>query len=224
MRILLVEDEVELARAICTALQRENFLVDVASTLLGAEEAIIENLHDIVILDRGLPDGDGLDLLKLIRSKKLRAAVLVLTARTEVVDKVHSLDVGADDMLAKPFATDELLARIRALARRPSIRTQRILTVGNLDYDLQSQEVSVGSTSLALPRRELLVLSALLERNGRVVRREDLQELVYGYDDDIQSNALDSHVSKLRVKLDHANAGLEIHAIRGLGYLLCVTT
>lgn len=221
MKILLVEDETELAQALSAALRQSRAVVDVVGSLQEAEDATLLTSHDVIVLDRGLPDGDGLTLIPFLRKTDNNAAVLVLTAKTEIVERVRSLDSGADDYLAKPFSVDELLARVRALARRPAARTSLVSTLGNLRFEHQDRQPFVGDEAITLPRRELLVLEALLESHGRTVRRELMLERVYGHDDEIQSNALDTHISRLRSKLDKAGAGIEIHAIRGVGYLIC---
>lgn len=222
MKILLVEDEADLAQALAAALRQNRAVVDVVGSLQEAEDATLVTPHDVIVLDRGLPDGDGLSLIPFLRKTENNAAVLVLTAKTEIVERVRSLDGGADDYLSKPFSMDELLARVRALARRPAAKTSLVTTLGRLSFEHRDRQASVGEEALTLPRRELLVLEALLESQGRTVRRELMLERVYGHDDEIQSNALDTHISRLRSKLDKACAGVEIHAIRGVGYLICV--
>lgn len=224
MRILLVEDEADLAQALASALRQNQAVVDVAGSLREAEEAALSAQHDVIVLDRGLPDGDGLSLVAFLRQNGIAAAVLVLTAMSDVAERVLSLDGGADDYLAKPFSMDELMARVRALARRPAVRAQLVMTLGQLRFDHHMRQAHVGEASITLPRRELLVLEALLEHRGRTVLREAMQERVYGDRDEIQSNALDTHVSRLRSKLDKAGAQVEIHAIRGVGYLICAAT
>ncbi|MBR9763948.1 MAG: response regulator transcription factor [Rhodobacteraceae bacterium] len=218
MRILVVEDEAELGRMLGAALARHDILVDLAPSFAVAEEAL--QLHDYaaVVLDRTLPDGEGLDLLPLIRARPAPCPVIVLSALSSVDQRVEGLDGGADDYLAKPFATDELLARLRALLRRPSLAESEAIELGRLRFQPEHRSVEIEGSALELPRRELLVLEALLRRAGRVVDRRALEDAVYGYDDEIASNSLDAHVSRLRRKL--APAGLEIHTIRGVGYLL----
>ena len=220
MRILLVEDETELARTVRGALERERYVVDAADDLAMAEEAARSHLHDLILLDRTLPDGDGLSLIPLFRSQNAGVPVIVLSARGDLPDRVEGLDEGADDYLAKPFALEELLARIRAVRRRPNELSSEEISVGQLVFDLAFEQVSVAGEQIDLPRRELRVLAALVRRRGRTVLRETLEAAVYGFDDEIQSNTLDSHVSRLRRKLTEAGAEVEIHAVRGVGYLL----
>jgi two-component system OmpR family response regulator len=220
MKILLVEDEAELAAAVRGALQRENYVVDWADRIDIAREAARSGMHDLVLLDRTLPDGDGLSLIAPLRSYNPGVPVIVLSARGELSDRIAGLDEGADDYLAKPFALEELLARIRAIRRRPNALSSEEVRVGRLVFDLDHEEASVDGKRLDLPRREVCVLAALIRRRGRTVLREALEQAVYGFDDEIQSNTLDSHISRLRRKLAEAGAGAEIHAIRGVGYLL----
>ncbi|VTY34736.1 Transcriptional regulatory protein BasR [Xylophilus ampelinus] len=223
MKILVVEDDADLAQALSSALRDQFMVVDVASSLREASELAFAGTYDILVVDRGLPDGDGLSLIEQLRHVHDHTPALVLTAMSDVVERVRSLDYGADDYLAKPFSRDELMARLRALARRPAVRAQQFSSAGDLSLDHEVRQVSVRDEQLILPRRELLVLEALLLSKGRTVHRQRLLERVYGEGEDIHSNSLDSHVSRLRAKLEHARAGVEIHAVRGVGYLLRVT-
>lgn len=220
MRLLLVEDEPQMADALTVALSRYDIIVDHAPTLAIAEDAARDNVHDVIVLDRQLPDGDGLSLIPHLRSIGSNTPVIVLTAQGTVADRVHGLDKGADDYLAKPFAVEELLARVRALLRRPPTMNALVVRIGALEFSLDSREVFVNGKPLELPRRELLVLEALVRRQGRTVLRSALEEAVYNFDDEIQSNALDSHVSRLRRKLVETDAGVTIHSMRGVGYLM----
>ncbi|QBE61892.1 response regulator [Pseudoduganella lutea] len=220
MRILLVKDEIEFADTVRSALEREKFVVDHADRLGVAREACRLATYDLVLLDRTLPDGDGLSLLPALRGALPGLAVIVLSARGGVAERVTGLDEGADDYLVKPFALEELFARIRAVRRRPADLGVEEIGVGALVFDIANDEASVAGVRLVLARRELRVLATLIRRRGRTVLRESLEQSVYGFDDAIQSNTLDSHVSRLRRKLAEANAGVEIHAIKGVGYLL----
>ncbi len=219
MRLLLIEDEIEMARALSVVLVQQHYVVDHMSTVEDAREAIKSRVHDAIILDRHLPDGDGLAFLREMRGAGNTTPVIVLTARNAPTDRVLGLNDGADDYLGKPFLTDELVARLRAIVRRSDHHESRTITEGNIVLDLEHKEARIGDTLINLPRREMLVLEMLMRRSGRTVLRRALEEAVYGYDDEIQSNALDSHVSRLRKKLADSGADVEIHSIRGLGYL-----
>ncbi|MBB4858728.1 DNA-binding response OmpR family regulator [Novosphingobium chloroacetimidivorans] len=220
MRVLLIEDELQLAETLRGALERERFIVDHADRLTIAREAAMQGRFDLVLLDRTLLDGDGLSLLPDLRARNPGLPVIVLSARGDISDRIAGLDEGADDYLIKPFSLDEMFARIRAIRRRPTELAGEEIRAGALVYDLAGDEASIAGHRLDLPRRELRVLAALVKRRGRTVLRETLEQAVYGFDDEVQSNALDSHVSRLRRKLADAGAGVEIHPIRGVGYLL----
>ncbi|HEV7308135.1 response regulator transcription factor [Ensifer sp.] len=224
MRILLLEDEPEMASALKAALARRQVIVDHVSTLADAEAVAELWPYDVVVLDRRVPDGEGLTLIPKLRTLGVEAPVLMLTALGSIDDRVTGLDAGADDYLAKPFAVEELMARLRALARRPVSLKAEQTRVGRLIYDFRHREAAVDDKPLDLLRRERLALEALMRRPGRTVLRSTLEESVYAMDDEIGSNALDSHLSRLRRKLDEVSAGVEIRAIRNLGYLLRATT
>lgn len=220
MRILLVEDDPKMADAIREALTQNKMVVDIAMSVASASTALANKVHDVLLLDRGLPDGDGVVLIPVARRLCPGLPVIVLSARGELSDRVEGLDVGADDYLVKPIAIEELLARIRAIFRRPASVKLPTATIGSLVFDFTGLEAFVDNQPLRLPRRQLLILEALAYRHGRTVRREALLEAVYGFDDAIESNALDAHISKLRRSLASAEAHVEIHVIRGVGYLL----
>lgn len=220
MRILLIEDEPEMASVLKTALERQDFVVDRTSTLADAEIMAKVGTHDAIVLDRRLPDGEGLDLIPRLRAMNVDTPVIALTAMAGIDDRVIGLNAGADDYMVKPFATEELVARLRALHRRQfTLRADRI-EVGRLAYDFRDREALVDDKALDLPRRERLVLETLIRRPGRAVMRRTLEEAVYSLDDEIGSNALDAHISRLRRKLEDVAAGVEIRAIRNIGYLL----
>jgi DNA-binding response OmpR family regulator len=221
VRILLVEDEPELAMATVARLNGEGFVVDHFGCLGDAIEAVMGAQYRAILLDRRLPDGDGLSLLPVLRTRASPPPVIVLTAMDDIPDRVAGLDAGAEDYLIKPFAFDELLARLRVLLRRSGAGAAvPPVKVGRLEYDLAERDPRVEGTSLPLPRRELAILDALLRRAGRVVMCEHLESEVYGYDDDISSNALEAHISRLRKRLADARAGVVLHGVRGVGYML----
>lgn len=203
-----------------TALERRGFVVDHAETLEVAEEAIVLIEHDVVLLDRQLTDGDGIDLLALIRKRRPSLPVIVISAMGQPRDRVQGLDLGADDYLAKPFLIEELIARMRAVLRRPTQIQVEPLSFGNVRFDVTGGEVSVDGSPLAVQRREGLALEALMRRAGQTVRRTSLEEAMYGADDEIASNSLDAIISRLRRKLADRGATFEIHPVRGVGYLL----
>lgn len=220
MRILLVEDEPQLVAALRAAFARHNLVMDHVGSLFDAELILNDGVYDALLLDRQLPDGDGLSLIPKLRSNGLTLPIIVLTAKGRVPERISGLETGADDYMAKPFDFDELLARLRAVLRRPGLAQSQIITVGRLSFDMAYRDVLVGNCRLEMPRREMLVLESLVRRVGRMVPRPALMEAVFGFDDEIQSNALDSHVSRLRRKLAGAKAGVVINVIRGVGYLL----
>ena len=218
MRILLVEDETDMVRALMAALDRQDIVVDHAATLDIAREAVLSDVYDVVLLDRKLPDGDGLSLIPVLRRVREGLPIIVLSALGSSDHRVAGLDVGADDYISKPFSTDELLARIRAILRRPARLGEIFVTVGRLKFNLSARCAEVDGALLDLTRREMLALEILVRRAGRTVSRSALEEAVYGFDDEIASNALDVHISRLRGKL--SAAAVDIHAIRGLGYVI----
>jgi two-component system OmpR family response regulator len=220
MRILLVEDEPAMAAALTSILAPCGFIVDHVGDLALAREAIEGGLHEVILLDRQLPDGDGISLLTEMRKADISTPVIILTAHNDPPSRVEGLDVGADDYVGKPFVAAELIARVRAAGRRSLAYLSQTLCEGNVTLDLLSSDLLVGNEIVAVPRREILILKMLLRRPGRTVLRRNLEEAVYGYDDEIQSNALDSHVSRLRRRLTENNANVTIHSVRGVGYLL----
>lgn len=220
VRILLIEDEPRLAESVCAVLRKERFVVDHVDRLATAKEACLMAGFDLALLDRKLPDGEGLSLVPALRTRNPGIRIIVLSACGEIADRVTGLDEGADDYLVKPFAMDEMLARIRAVRRRPAELEGAEIRAGSVVFDLANEEVEVKGGRLDLPRRELRVLAALMKRRGRTVLRETLEQAVFGFDDEVQSNTLDSHISRLRKKLTKSGADVEIHAIRGVGYLL----
>jgi DNA-binding response OmpR family regulator len=220
MRLLVVEDEARILEVLRVALSRAGFAVDAVATVADARAALPLAPYDAVILDLGLPDGDGLDLLTEHRQAGSRVPVLVLTARDAVEARVAGLDAGADDYLIKPFAMAELIARTKALLRRPGQALGTVLEAGNIIFDTIGRDVRVEAVMLALPRQELAILEHLMRRLGRVVPKNVLEEKLYGIDEELGSNAIPVHVHHLRRKLAEVQATAEIHTVRGIGYVL----
>ena len=214
MRVLLVEDEHSLAKGVVAGLEREGFVVDWVDSGRLAEAAVKADPPDIMVLDLGLGDMDGLDLLATIRQKKHRFPILILTARGEVDDKVRGLDAGADDYMAKPFDFLELCARLRVLERRLGTASTSTIVIDKVVLHINTHQVEVAGKDLDLPRREYMLLKCLMENQGRVVTRDQLESRLYHWGDEISSNALEVHVHHLRKKLPEAF----IKTIRGLGY------
>jgi len=223
MRLLIVEDEVRITELLRVALTRSGFVVDAVSLCEDARAALSDIPYDAAILDLGLPDGDGIALLRKLRSGGVQVPILVLTARDAVEDRVSGLDTGADDYVVKPFAMSELIARTKALLRRPGGALGTALSAGNILFDTIGRDVRVDETSLSLPRRESSILEHLMRRMGRVVPKTVLEDKIYGLDDELESNAIPVHVHHLRRKLADVGATAEIHTVRGVGYLLTET-
>ena len=220
MRLLVIEDEPRIAEILKSGLEWAGFVVDTLRLCAEAREALAITGYDAAVLDLGLPDGDGLSLLAELRPKPNRIPILVLTARDAVGERVAGLDAGADDYLVKPFAMEELVARIKALLRRPGGALGIALQAGNIVFDTIGRDVRVGPTSLQLSRRECAILEYLMRRQGRVVPKAVFEEKLYGIDDQLESNAVPVHMHHLRRKLREAAATAEIHTVRGVGYLL----
>ena len=221
MRLLLIEDNERLSGLLHRLLTDAGFTVDAVGTRAEAQAAVGLVPYDLILLDLSLPDGDGVDILAALRREGNGALVLVATARADLVDRVATLNLGADDYLVKPFAPDELLARVRALLRRRTQLTANVLTIGNVSFDTVGLELTVAGERVEIPRREQGVLAALLHNQGRVLRREALERAIYSFDDSaVTPNATEVAVSRLRRRLGAAGASVTITAMRGVGYLL----
>ncbi len=220
MRILVVEDEKKLAGFIKKGLEEEGYALDVAHD--GREGLIMaqEGVYDLVILDINLPQMDGLSVLKELRRQKGKTPVLLLTVRATIEDKVLGLDTGADDYLTKPFAFQELLARIRALLRRPAAAAAPLLRVADLTLDPARRVVIRGTEKIDLSTKEFALLDYFMRNPGRVLTRTMIAEHVWDYDFDPMSNIIDVYVTYLRKKIDSGREPKLLHTVRGVGYVL----
>ncbi len=216
MRVLLVEDDTLLGDGVRTALRRAGMTVDWLRDGESARQALAREGFDLAVLDLGLPRLDGMQVLRACRAAGNGVPVLILTARDQVEDRVKALDEGADDYLGKPFEVPELIARLRSLYRRSRGRALSKLKVGEIAVDVAAMQLHWQGRTVDLPRREFSLLLALLESAGKVVSREVLEQRVYGWDEDVESNALEVHVHHLRRKLPAEM----IRTVRGIGYLL----
>ena len=214
MQILLVEDDRLLAKGLRKALQQQGYAVNHVETGKAALHVIAVDTPDIVVLDLGLPDMDGISVLKQLRVQHQSLPVLLLTARSDIEDKITGLDSGADDYLAKPFEMTELFARLRVLERRLGTANTAEITVGNVCLDTTSHSASFNSKELELSRREYMLLKSLMENAGRVLTRATLENRLYDWADEIASNALEVHIHHLRKKISTDF----IKTIRGVGY------
>jgi DNA-binding response OmpR family regulator len=220
MRLLLIEDNERFAALLKRGLTSAGFVVDILGTAEEATKALRANRFEIVILDLGLPDADGLEVLEEMRRGGDATPVLILTARGSLKDRVNGFGVGADDYLVKPFALEELVARLRALLRRPGNLLGLTLSLGNLSLDTVARQAFVADRPILLSPREVAVLEHLLRRSGRVVGKALLENNLYGMAHEIGSNAVEVYVHRLRRRLAELGASVEIHTLRGVGYLI----
>jgi DNA-binding response OmpR family regulator/signal transduction histidine kinase len=218
MRILVIEDNERLARLVVDGLQRRGFSCDTALSLSGADDAMTSATYDAIILDLGLPDGDGIDWLMAARRYREIPPAIVQTARGALEDRVQGLDAGADDYVVKPVDVEELAARLRALLRRPGIRAQTIVQVGTLRFDAARRIAHVGDHEMELSRREADLLELLMRRAGTVVRREVIENALYNFNEPVTPNAVEAAISRLRRKLEDAQVRGALQTIRGWLY------
>lgn len=214
MRLLLIEDDPMIGKSIRDGLRREGYSVDWVRDGWAGEQSVKTQDYDMLILDLGLPRKDGLAVLSTVRSSGKIIPVLIITARSEVDDRVMGLDAGADDYLVKPFSMPELRARVRALVRRSFGRADTTLRAGKLALNPQTRLVHLGGKSVALSQRELALLEHLMRRPGAIVSKASLEGSIYGWGEEVESNTIEVHISNLRKKL-----GAErIVTVRGVGY------
>src|SRR4051812_26051034 len=216
MRILLVEDDAMIGKAVLDVLRSEHYAVDWVRDGAAAEAALASETYDLVLLDLGLPKSDGLSVLRNLRSRRQTVPVLVATARDTIGDRVAGLDAGADDYIVKPYDTDELLARVRALLRRSAARGEPLISHNGVELNPATREATLNGQVLSLTPREWALLEPMLQRPGVVFSKAQLEQKLYSWKDDISSNAVEVYVHGLRKKL-----GAEfIRTVRGLGYVV----
>ena len=220
MRILVVEDDLKLAALLRQGLQEHGFVVDLAADGSNGLEMAVGETYDAIVLDLLLPRLDGLSVLKALRDRRIPAPVLMLSARGALEDRVRGLDLGADDYLPKPFGFSELLARIRAITRRPATGPRTLLALADLELDPAARLVRRGDRKIELTAREFALLEYLLRRKGIVVTRDMILQNVWDAEHDGGSNLIDVYINYLRRKVDHDNPTKLIHTVRGVGYVL----
>jgi DNA-binding response OmpR family regulator len=222
MRVLVVEDEHKIANAIKQGLEQEAFAVDVAYDGRTGLDLGIGETYDIIILDRLLPEMDGIEICRKLRDNKIHTPVLFLTAKGQVADRVEGLNAGADDYLVKPFAFEELLARVRALQRRPKDTVGQVLTFEDLSMDLTSYAVQRGNKQIHLSSKEFALLEYFLRHPNKILTKEQIINHVWNYDAEILPNTVEVYVGYLRNKIDKSFKKPLLHTVRGFGYALRV--
>ncbi|MBP6766461.1 MAG: response regulator transcription factor [Reyranella sp.] len=220
MRVLIIEDSRELAGLIGHALKRAGMDVDTVGLADDARLAVQAMQYSAIVLDLGLPDADGLAVLDQLRKRHDPTPVLILSSRSALGDRVSGLDRGASDYMIKPFATAELIARLQALMQRPAEMPSPVFAMGNVSFEASSRRAVVNGSAFTLPAREAELLEVFLKRGGRVLAHDVLDSVVFGGKHDHSSNAIEVYVHRLRRLLAEAGADVEIHTIRGVGYLM----
>jgi len=218
MNVLIVDDEKDLTRALSAILIQHNYAVDCAFNGEDGLNYALSSIYDVIVLDVMMPKMNGFEMLKRLRAKKIETPVLMLTAKTDVADKIDGLNIGADDYLTKPFDTQELLARIKALLRRSSQYKDNALSVGNTVLDRDTYELVVGEKKITLGKKEFQIMEILMINAGKCVEKERLIEKIWGYDSDAEYNTIEVYISFLRKKLAAIGSNAEIRSLRGIGY------
>lgn len=221
MRILLVEDETRLAEALEQILKKQGYLVDVTGDGSTGQDMAETGIYSVIILDRNLPDIEGVEILKYLRYKKITTPVIFLTAKDTVSNRVEGLDAGADDYLVKPFSKDELLARVRALARRSeNLQTSDTVCVAALCLDMRSCEVAIGAEKVKLSITEAQLLELLMRNPGQVLTKEQILDRIWGFNKDVEIKNVELYIFYLRKKIALDKGGVAIDTVRGVGYCL----
>lgn len=222
MNILIVDDERQLTEALAAILKQQKYSVDCVFNGEDGLDHALSGIYDLIILDVMMPKMDGFTMLKILRQKKVDVPVLMLSAKSEISDKIGGLNLGADDYLTKPFNTDELLARIKALLRRKEKFTGDVLTFNDVSLDRDTFELVKNQKKIVLGKKEFQILEMLMLNNGKSIDKERFIEKIWGYDTDAEYNTIEVYVSFLRKKLAAVGAETEIKSIRGIGYTLGV--
>ncbi len=222
MRIMIAEDEEKLADALVQIFAKNKMTADAFGNGIDALDNALTGIYDVIVLDIMMPGMNGIEVLRKIRAEGMDTPVLMFTAKDEISDKVKGLDSGADDYLTKPFATEELLARVRALGRRSSaaIVNSDVITCGDLSLNTAAYELSCGKNSLKLGLKEFSIMELLMKNSGRVLSKETLITKIWGYDSDAEYNNVEVYISFLRKKLDFIKSNAAIKTVRGVGYTL----
>lgn len=220
MKILLIEDNARLAELTQKNLKNAGLVCDIAPTISDAEHEIKTYKYDAAVLDINLPDGSGIDFLKKIRGEKNKLPVLILTANLDFDIKIEGLNLGADDFLTKPFKHEELIARLRAILRRPQDLKDQTIEIKNISFDTSNFELKVSGKQVAINKKESQLLEILLKKYDHVVNKSELEDKLYEIDRDIQSNSLEVALHRLRKVLENAKSELVIQNVRGVGYKL----
>lgn len=221
MNLLVIEDEVRLAEALVQILQKNKYTALAAHDGITGLDHALTGIYDVIILDIMLPKLNGLEVLRQLREQKIQTPVILLTAKDEISDRVKGLDHGADDYLTKPFATDELLARIRALSRRRGeLICDDTLSFEDITLNLSTYELGCGGKSIRLGLKEFRILEFLIRHGQHIVSKEELLEKIWGFDSDAEYNHVEVYISFLRKKLSHIHSQVSIQTVRGVGYRL----
>ena len=218
MRVLLAEDTIELANVLTVVLTRNKYAVDAVYNGIDALESGLTGIYDIILLDIMMPGMDGLEVLKKLRDENITTPVLVMSARCDLADRINGLDCGADDYLSKPFATTELLARMRALLRRKENYLSDTLTVGNLSLDVATYELSTPEKTIRLNSKEFQLISCFMRNPSRVFSADELMSKVWGWDYQVDINVVWTNITYIRRKLEQLGANVQIQSLRGSGY------
>jgi DNA-binding response OmpR family regulator len=220
MRVLVVEDNETYGRLLAARLGLSGFDADVALTVAEAERAASLVDYSAIVLDLGLPDRDGMELLRELRARGKTTPVLIVTARNRLADRLAALRAGADDYLGKPFSTDELIARLHAVLRRPHVLVGSRMALGNMSIDRDTRQVQVAGAPLAIRQREQAILELLVRDHGSVVTRRSIETHLFGMPEESDSNAIDVYVHRLRRHLVESGASVQIHTVRGVGFMI----